>query len=124
MSRLRALWRDYGLSITLAALFLASWIAQAATQWVEVSNEAATHGQTATWHDYWPQFLSSTFENWQSEFLQLLSFVVLTAFLIHRGSHESKDGDEELKRIVLRIDRRLDALERRETGGDDVRSTG
>lgn len=38
-----------------------------------------------------PQFLSSVFENWESEFLQMAAYVVLTAFLIQRGSAESKD---------------------------------
>lgn len=56
----------------------------------------------------------ATFENWQSEFLQLLSFVVLTSFLIHKGSHESKDGDEELKQLVIGLHERLDRLERQQ----------
>lgn len=40
-----------------------------------------------------PKFLSSVFENWESEFLQMSAYVVLTAFLIQRGSAESKDPD-------------------------------
>jgi len=35
-------------------------------------NEAEQHGQAFTWWDFFPQFFSSTFENWQSEFLQLV----------------------------------------------------
>jgi len=35
-------------------------------------NEAEQHGQAFTWSDFFPQFFSSTFENWQSEFLQLV----------------------------------------------------
>jgi hypothetical protein len=35
----------------------------------------------------------STFENWQSEFLQVFIFIVLTTFLVHRMSHESPDTD-------------------------------
>jgi hypothetical protein len=38
------------------------------------------------------EFGSATMENWQSEFLQLLAMVVLTSFLIHRGSAESKSS--------------------------------
>jgi hypothetical protein len=37
-------------------------------------------------------FGEATFENWQSEFLQLLAFVVFTSFLIFKGSPESRDG--------------------------------
>jgi hypothetical protein len=50
-------------------------------------------------------------ENWQSEFLQLLAFVVLTAFLIHRGSHESRDGADELKAMLTDMDQRLARIE-------------
>ena len=34
-------------------------------------------------------------ENWESEFLQMFAFVVLTAFLFQKGSSESKDPDKE-----------------------------
>src|SRR5690606_30612675 len=37
------------------------------------------------------EFLSSVFENWESEFLQMSAYVVLTAMLIQRGSAESRD---------------------------------
>jgi hypothetical protein len=56
------------------------------------------------------QFGRSTFENWQSEFLQLFSFVVLSALLIHRGSAESKDSDERLEEKIDDIVRRLDEI--------------
>jgi hypothetical protein len=45
--------------------------------------------------------------DWQSEFLQLLTFVTLTSFLVHRGSPESKDGDDRLERKVDEIRRQL-----------------
>jgi hypothetical protein len=61
--------------------------------------------------DYLVQFGQSTLENWQSEFLQLFSFVVLSAMLIHRGSAESKDSDDRLEVKVDDILKRLDALE-------------
>jgi SNF2 family DNA or RNA helicase len=61
--------------------------------------------------DFLWQFWTSTLENWQSEFLQLLTFVVLTSFLIHRNSPESKDSDEEMQRSLNRIEKRLKALE-------------
>ncbi len=38
-------------------------------------------------------FLSSTFENWESEFLQMALYVVLPIFLYQKGSSESKDPD-------------------------------
>jgi hypothetical protein len=47
----------------------------------------------------------------QSEFLQLLTFVVLTSFLIHRNSPESRDSDDEMQRSLDWIEKRLKALE-------------
>jgi len=38
-------------------------------------------------------FVEATFENWESEFLQMGMYVVLTAFLYQRGSAESKPMD-------------------------------
>lgn len=38
-------------------------------------------------------FISATFENWESEFLQMGLFVILTIFLFQKGSSESKDPD-------------------------------
>jgi hypothetical protein len=108
-------WRDYSLSLVLAALFLVSWGLQTWTGWVEFVAEQQEHSQAAevfgpdgyVWS--WGQ---ATFENWQSEFLQLLTFVVLTAYLVHRGSHESKDTDEAMQAQLDRIEGRLAALDR------------
>lgn len=46
-------------------------------------------------------FIESTFENWESEFLQMGLFVWLTIFLRQKGSSESKgfNGPEEVDRI-------------------------
>ena len=38
-------------------------------------------------------FVSALFENWESEFLQMGVYVVLTAMLFQRGSAESRDPD-------------------------------
>ena len=107
--------RDYGLSIVLAGLFFVSWLLQATSGWVEFAAEQQSHGEAAQLFGesgYIWEFLARTFENWQSEFLQLFTMVVLTAFLIHRGSQESKDSDEEMKMMLNRLERRLVGLER------------
>jgi hypothetical protein len=39
-------------------------------------------------------FLSALFENWESEFLQMAAYVILTAMLFQRGSAESRDPDD------------------------------
>ncbi len=106
-------FKDYGLSITLALLFLISWGAQTWFGWQHFVAEAQTHGEVASVGDYMWEWGESTFENWQSEFLQLLTFVVLTTFLIHKGSHESKDTDEAMQAQLDRIEEKLRRLEER-----------
>jgi hypothetical protein len=117
------LWRDYNLSIVLLALFLASWIGQAVFQWFDMANEAQAHGQAGSLAEFVPAFFSATFENWQSEFLQLFTMVVLTSFLIHRGSHESKDQDEKVDQTLNRIEQRLERLEQAQRPGDSSGSS-
>jgi hypothetical protein len=60
--------------------------------------------------DFWPQFLASTFENWQSEFLQLCWQAAGLAFLLFWGSSQSKEGEERLEAKVdaLLAERGLD----------------
>ena len=110
------IWKLYGLSITLALLFAGSWALQTWTGWQEFVSEQQAHGQTAeafgddgyVWR--WGQ---ATFENWQSEFLQVFVFIVLTTFLVHRKSHESPDTDYDTEASLRRIEAKLDALEKR-----------
>jgi hypothetical protein len=107
---LRRFWRNYNLSIILSALFLISWVLQTWAGWVKFSANQENHQQVAELFGpsgYIFEWLAATMENWQSEFLQLLTFVVLTASFIHKGSHESKDTDEELKAMIRRIEERL-----------------
>src|SRR4051794_22623339 len=74
----RAISREFGLSIILLTLFLASWAAQAIAQWQEFTDEQLTHGESRHIGDFLATFLSSTLQNWQSEFLQLFAFVSLS----------------------------------------------
>jgi NTP pyrophosphatase (non-canonical NTP hydrolase) len=108
---MKRIWGNYSLSITLALLFFLSWFAQLVTQWFNWANEQTEHNQPLEVGDVLWQFWTSTLENWQSEFLQLLTFVVLTSFLIHRNSPESKDSDDEMQQALNRIEKRLKALE-------------
>jgi hypothetical protein len=112
-SRFRGLWRNYGLSITLAALFLVAWALQTWTGWVEFVADQSAHGEEAQAfgdHGYVWSWAQATFENWQSEFLQVFVFIVLTTFLVHRKSHESPDTDYETEASLRRIEAKVDAL--------------
>lgn len=112
---MRKLWKNYNLSIVLAALFLVAWCLQTWTGWMRFSAEQRQIGQQPQWFGsdgYVWEWGSATMENWQSEFLQLLTFVILTAFLIHKGSHESKDSDEEMMQKLDSILERVTRLEK------------
>lgn len=75
--------RRWGAAYVLLALFLASWGAQFVSMLVESGNEARQHGQAFSVSDFLPQFWSSTFENWQSEWLQLLVQAVVLLGMKH-----------------------------------------
>ena len=114
-ARLRRLWRDYSLSIVVGALFLVTFALHAIFGWWQYVADQQAHGAAATlwgWDGYVVYFGEWTFQNWQSEFLEVYTLIVLTAFLHHKGSHESKEGEEEIKATVHRIERRLDELAR------------
>ncbi len=88
--------RNNGLTLVLLLLFGASIIGQWIAGWHVQVEDAHRHGEQAlslSAYSLSPEFLSSVFENWESEFLQMSAYVVLTAFLIQRGSAESKDPD-------------------------------
>jgi hypothetical protein len=75
--------KRWGAAYLLLALFLASWAAQFVSMLVEIGNEARQHGEPFAMSDFWPQFFSSTFENWQSEWLQLLVQAVILLGMKH-----------------------------------------
>jgi hypothetical protein len=106
----RSLWREFGLGLSLMILFLATWVAQGIAQWQVYTDEQLAHGETTQAGDFFAEFAHSTLENWQSEFLQLFAFVVLAALYIHKGSAESKDGEENLEAALRRIEEKLGTL--------------
>jgi hypothetical protein len=107
---LRRTWANFGLSIAFCILFLTSWAAQGLAQWDEFRQEQREHGQPIEVVEFVNVFSKSTLENWQSEFLQLFSFVVLSAVLIHHGSAESKDSDDRMEAKIDKIQQQLDAM--------------
>jgi hypothetical protein len=115
----KRIWRDYGLSITLIVLFLGSWALQTWMGWVEFVSTEGAHGQSAEMFGpdgYVWAWGQATFENWQSEFLQVFVFVVLTTFLVHRKSHESPDTDYDTEASLRRIEAMLQELREAQAG--------
>src|SRR5688500_16451402 len=90
--------KNNGLSITFFTLFLLSLIGQAITGLKQHNEEMIEQGgQTLPMSSYLTSghFLQATFENWESEFLQMALFLILSMFLYQKGSSESKDPDKE-----------------------------
>lgn len=88
--------------ITLA-FFLVSFGLHWFFGWRAFIDEAQEHGQTPQLAAYLTQMVRDTFENWQSEFLQLLWQVVGLAYFLYVGSPSSKENDD-------RLEAKIDAL--------------
>jgi hypothetical protein len=95
--------KAYGFGLITLGLFVLSWGGQFISQVMVERDEARQHGGAFHWSEFWPQFFASTFENWQSEFLQLVWQAMGLALLLFWGSSQSKESDE-------RIEAKLDAL--------------
>ena len=107
------LWRDYSLSIAIGAMFLVSFVLHTIFAWLQYVADQEDQGSQATLfglHGFTNYFGELTFQNWQSEFLEVLVLIVLTTYLVHKGSPESKDGDEEMRRAIARIEKKVDRL--------------
>ncbi|MBD0375652.1 MAG: hypothetical protein ICV51_08505 [Flavisolibacter sp.] len=90
--------KNNGLSLVFFILFLLSIIGQAITGLKQHNQEMQDEGgQQLTMVQYFTSghFLQSTFENWESEFLQMALFLILSIFLYQKGSSESKDPDKK-----------------------------
>ena len=90
--------RDNGLSLVMLGLFALFLIAQSVTGFAVYNDDQREHGEeTISYPEYLGSghFIEATFENWESEYLQMGAYVLFTAYLFQRGSSESKDPDKE-----------------------------
>jgi hypothetical protein len=97
-SSLRKLLRDNGLALVLTVMFLACIFGQSVAGVAEYNEEQQQHGESpVTYAEYLRtgHFLEATMENWESEFLQMFGFLLLTAYLFQRGSAESRKLGEK-----------------------------
>ena len=97
----RQFLRDNGLSLTLFALFVVSIAAQAVVGWKAYGEQLRLHDLPAVGFIAYlssGHFISAVFENWESEFLQMAAYVLLTVFLFQKGSPESKADEKATRR--------------------------
>jgi hypothetical protein len=77
----------------MSLIFFASWFAQSLNGWRVFNDTQTEHGEKViSWLSYLgsSDFWEATLQNWQSEFLAVGSFAVITIYLRQRGSSESK----------------------------------
>jgi hypothetical protein len=89
--------RDNSLSIVFGLLLLATLTGQALVGLAGYNQAARTEGLAEI--DLWRYVTSSSFavdvaENWQSEYLQFTLYILLTVWLVQRGSSESKQPED------------------------------
>ena len=105
---------ENGLTLAVTTLFLGSLGGQSVAGYLVFNEEAAQHGEpTISYARYLvsSDFGAAVLENWQSEYLQFFVFILLTIWLVQKGSNESKrlsqvglESDEE-----QRVGRHADA---------------
>lgn len=88
------LWTKYNYIWITGILFVGSLIGHWSFAWSAYVQEQKEHGQSPEVKDYVIETARDTFENWQSEFLQLIWQVAGLAFLFYVGSPQSKEGDD------------------------------
>ncbi|AUN31411.1 DUF6766 family protein [Niveispirillum cyanobacteriorum] len=94
--------------ITLA-FFAISMLGHWIFGWFAYADAAIQHGNAPTLVPFIMQMGRETFENWQSEFLQLLWQVCGLAYFLYAGSPASKENDD-------RMEAKIDALLRLQAG--------
>jgi hypothetical protein len=96
---MRRVLRENGLSIVWLGMFFVTLVfGQSVVGQREYNNGQREHGQPQVCYVEYiasAHFVEATMENWESEFLQMFLFIVLTACLYQKGSAESKKIDEE-----------------------------
>ncbi|MGY0540492.1 DUF6766 family protein [Nocardioides sp. YJ-D4] len=90
---MRRFLKENSLSLGFGALFLASLAGQAVAGWHQLNDELfadGLHQLSLGRYLTSASFAVDVTENWQSEYLQFLLYVMLTVWLVQRGSPESK----------------------------------
>jgi len=97
------LFRKYSYLWITLGFFLGSLLLHWYFGWQSYVADAEQHGQAAQQSEYLDEMLRDTFENWQSEFLQLMWQVCGLAYFLYVGSPSSKENDD-------RVEAKIDAL--------------
>lgn len=105
-----SIWRRYAYAWLTLLFFVGSFALHWYFGWRAFVAEAQANDQVPQLADYLNQMGRDTFENWQSEFLQLLWQVVGLAYFLYLGSPASKENDD-------RVEAKIDAILKHAPGG-------
>ena len=97
------LLKKYAYGWITLGFFLVSLLLHWYFGWQAYVAEAVADGQAPQQGQYVDEMLRDLFENWQSEFLQLMWQVCGLAYFLYVGSPSSKENDD-------RVEAKLDAL--------------
>lgn len=100
--------KKYSFAWVTLGFFIFSLILHWVFGWFAYVDEQNEFHHSVEVHDYLNEMLRDTFENWQSEFLQLIWQVMGLALLLHVGSPQSKEGDD---RVEAKIDAILEKID-------------
>jgi hypothetical protein len=92
--------KKYAYAWITLAFFTVSIVLHWGFGWLAFVDEAKEHGQVAELTPWLVEMGRDTFENWQSEFLQLLWQVVGLAYFLYVGSPSSKENDDRMEAKV------------------------
>ena len=111
------IWNKYGYLWVTLILFLGSMFAHWTFGWKAYKNEQQEKNLPVKVSEFVTEAARDTFENWQSEFLQLIWQVAGLSFLYHVGSPQSKEGDERMEEKINYLIRKVDT----ENGEKEIR---
>lgn len=95
---MKDLFRNNSLTIVFSLMFLFSLFLQSITGFKQYNQKQQEEGAAKISYGHYfstGHFIEATFENWESEFLQMAMFVTLSMFLYQKGSPQSKDPDKK-----------------------------
>lgn len=98
--KMKMIVKGYAYAWLTLGFFLISLILHWVFGWSAFAAEAVEHGQSPEFREYVIEMSRDTFENWQSEFLQLLWQVVGLAYFLYLGSPSSHENDDRLEAKV------------------------
>lgn len=114
-------WHHRGLAYSLTIAGLVAWALMTWTGWMQFASNQHEHGSMAQLFGtsgYIWQWGRLTFSNWQSDILGNAATVILSAYLLYKGSGMSRGSDDEIEKGLQRIQQ---AVQSRQQSGQPLR---